>query len=58
MKRVFFILAMITSITLPAQNAQSQYAPVIKEILADNNKITYSFPPHSFTRINIIVEKN
>ncbi|HEV8271033.1 MAG TPA: alpha-L-arabinofuranosidase C-terminal domain-containing protein, partial [Chitinophagaceae bacterium] len=37
---------------------QSQYIPVIKEISADNNKITYSFPPHSFTQIKIPIKKN
>jgi len=37
---------------------QSQYAPIVKEISADNNKITYSFPPHSFTQIKISVKKN
>jgi len=37
---------------------QSQYAPIVKEISADNNKITYSFPPHSFTQIKISIKKN
>ncbi len=37
---------------------QNQYIPVIKEQPADNNKITYSFPPHSFTQIKIAVKKN
>jgi alpha-N-arabinofuranosidase len=37
---------------------QSQYAPVVKEVSADNNKITYSFPPHSFTQIKITIKKN
>ena len=37
---------------------QSQYAPVIKEVSADNNKITYSFPPHSFTQMKITIKKN
>ena len=37
---------------------QSQYTPVVKEVSADNNKITYSFPPHSFTQIKITIKKN
>jgi len=36
---------------------QNQYAPVVKEIQANNNKLTYSFPPHSFTQIKISVKK-
>jgi alpha-N-arabinofuranosidase len=36
---------------------QNQYAPVIKEIQVNNNKLTYSFPPHSFTQIKISVKK-
>ena len=39
-----------------AFDKQSQYAPVVKEIQVNNNKLTYSFPPHSFTQIKIIVK--
>jgi alpha-N-arabinofuranosidase len=36
---------------------QKQYVPVVKEIQVNNNKLTYSFPPHSFTQIKISVKK-
>jgi len=36
---------------------QSQYIPVVKEIQADKNKLTWTFPPHSFTQIKIGVVK-
>jgi alpha-N-arabinofuranosidase len=36
---------------------QSQYTPVVKEVPVDNNKITYSFPAHSFTQIKVAVNK-
>ena len=32
---------------------QAQYVPVEKEVNIENNKITYSFAPHSFTQIKI-----
>lgn len=34
-----------------AYDKQDQYKPVVKEIKTEKNKITYSFPPHSFTQI-------
>ena len=37
---------------------QSQYLPVTKEIQPNNNKLTYTFPPHSFTQIKIGVKRN
>jgi len=37
---------------------QSQYAPVVKELSTDKNKMTYSFAPHSFTQIKIPIKKN
>jgi alpha-N-arabinofuranosidase len=40
-----------------AFDKQNQYAPVVKEIQVNNNKLTYSFPPHSFTQIKISVKK-
>jgi alpha-N-arabinofuranosidase len=36
---------------------QGQYLPVVKEFQTDNNKISWSFPPHSFTQIKIAVKK-
>jgi len=36
---------------------QDQYIPVTNEINSDGNKISYSFPPHSFTQIKIGVKK-
>jgi alpha-N-arabinofuranosidase len=36
---------------------QEQYKPVVKEIKAEKNKITFSFPAHSFTQIKIGVTK-
>jgi alpha-L-arabinofuranosidase len=36
---------------------REQYVPVIKEIKAGEDKITYSFPPHSFSQIKIGVKK-
>jgi alpha-N-arabinofuranosidase len=32
---------------------KDQYAPVIKEIKVEGNKISYSFPAHSFTQIKV-----
>jgi alpha-N-arabinofuranosidase len=40
-----------------AFDKQNQYAPVVKEIQVNNNKLTYSFLPHSFTQIKISVKK-
>jgi alpha-N-arabinofuranosidase len=36
---------------------QSQYIPVTKEIETKENKMTCTFPPHSFTQIKIAVKK-
>jgi alpha-N-arabinofuranosidase len=36
---------------------QEQYKPVIKEIKVEENNISYSFPPHSFTQIKVAVKK-
>ena len=35
---------------------QDEYNPVIKEIKVKGNKISCSFPPHSFTQIKVVVE--
>jgi len=34
---------------------QAQYIPMVKEIATENNKMTCSFPPHSFTQIKMKV---
>ena len=34
---------------------QAQYIPVVKEIATENNKLTCTFPPHSFTQIKMKV---
>jgi alpha-L-arabinofuranosidase len=36
---------------------QSQYVPVPKEIKTEKNKITYSFPAHSYTQIKVVMKK-
>jgi alpha-L-arabinofuranosidase len=36
---------------------QAQYLPVTKEIETKNNRVTCTFPPHSFTQIKIAVKK-
>ena len=36
---------------------QEQYKPIIKEIKVEENNISYSFPPHSFTQIKVAVKK-
>jgi alpha-N-arabinofuranosidase len=36
---------------------KSQYVPVAKEIKTEKNKINYSFPPHSFTQIKVVMKK-
>ena len=35
---------------------QEQYKPVTKSVQIINNKLSYSFPPHSFTQIKVGVE--
>jgi alpha-L-arabinofuranosidase len=37
---------------------QAQYLPVTKEVGISNNKLSCSFPPHSFTQIKIGIKKN
>ena len=36
---------------------QAQYVPLTKEIAIAGNKLSYTFPPHSFTQIKIAVKK-
>ena len=36
---------------------QAQYMPVVKEIQTDNDKISWSFPAHSFTQIRVGMRK-
>ncbi|HEX6171100.1 MAG TPA: hypothetical protein VFZ33_15535 [Chitinophagaceae bacterium] len=57
MKKLPAILIALNSDSLKDQfsfDKQIQYAPVIKEVSADNN----SFPPHSFAQIKISIKKN
>jgi len=37
-------------------NKQEQYIPVVRELAIKGNKITYSFPAHSFTQIRTKIE--
>ncbi len=34
---------------------QSQYLPVTKEVKFNNDKLSYTFPPHSFTQIKVSI---
>jgi alpha-N-arabinofuranosidase len=36
---------------------QDQYKPVVKEIKTEKNKISYSFPAHSYTQIKVVMKK-
>ncbi|MEO6231494.1 MAG: alpha-L-arabinofuranosidase C-terminal domain-containing protein [Ferruginibacter sp.] len=36
---------------------QDQYVPVKKEVDGKNNKLSYTFPPHSFTQIKVTVSR-
>lgn len=36
---------------------QQEYAPVKTSIETKNNKLTYSFPTHSFTQIKIMLKR-
>jgi alpha-L-arabinofuranosidase len=36
---------------------QSQYVPVISDVKLSGNKLSYAFPPHSFTQIKVDVSK-
>jgi len=40
-----------------AFHKQSQHVPAVKEVPVSNNKLTYSFPPHSFTQIKNSIKK-
>src|SRR4030095_7468725 len=37
---------------------QNQYVPVTKDIDTKDNKLNYTFPPHSFTQIKLTITKN
>ncbi|HEX2953480.1 MAG TPA: alpha-L-arabinofuranosidase C-terminal domain-containing protein [Bacillota bacterium] len=39
-----------------AFDKQSQYMPVSKPVKTERNKITYSFPAHSFTQIKVVMK--
>ena len=46
------------SLTTPfTYDKKDQYLPVTKEVSVSNNKITYSFPAHSFTQIKVSVKE-
>jgi alpha-N-arabinofuranosidase len=46
------------SLTEPfAFDKKDQYIPATKEVPVSNNKITYSFPAHSFTQIKVSVKQ-
>jgi len=36
---------------------KDQYLPVTKDVSVNNNKITFSFPAHSFTQIKVSVKE-
>jgi alpha-N-arabinofuranosidase len=36
---------------------QDQYKPVVKEIKTEKNRVTCSFPAHSFTQIKVVIKK-
>jgi alpha-N-arabinofuranosidase len=36
---------------------KEKYLPAVQEVKTEKNKITFSFPAHSFTQIKIEVEK-
>ena len=40
-----------------AFDKQNQYVPIVKEVVANNNRLTFSFPPHSFTQIKISIKR-
>jgi alpha-N-arabinofuranosidase len=37
---------------------QEQYVPVVKELVVEGNKFTYSFPAHSFTQIKLGIRED
>jgi alpha-L-arabinofuranosidase len=52
--------SIVNSDDLKAQFAfdkQSQYLPVTKEVRFSGNKLSYTFPPHSFTQIKVSISK-
>ena len=36
---------------------QNEYVPVKTDVETKNNKLTYSFPPHSFTQIKVLLKR-
>ena len=54
----FFNYPKISGHELAGELIEFDTASVVKEVSTDNNKITYSFPPHSFTQIKITTKKN
>jgi len=36
---------------------QSQYAPITKDVKLNTNKLSFTFPPHSFTQIKVSISK-
>lgn len=36
---------------------QSQYSPIVKDVKLNGNKLSFTFPPHSFTQIKVNVSK-
>jgi alpha-N-arabinofuranosidase len=40
-----------------AFDKQSQYVPVTKDVKLNGNKLSFTFPPHSFTQIKVSVTK-
>ena len=46
------------SLTEPfSYDKKDQYKPQVKEIKVDGSKMTYSFPPHSFAQIKVVVKE-
>ncbi len=39
-----------------AYDKQEQYKPVVREIKTDKNKVTFTFPAHSFTQLMVKME--
>jgi alpha-N-arabinofuranosidase len=40
-----------------AFDKQSQYVPVTKDVKLNGNKLSFTFPPHSFTQIKVSINK-
>ena len=52
---------LLTAASLDEQftfDKQDEYSPVTKEIKVEGNKISHSFPPHSFTQIKVGVKNS